>query len=297
MPFSDRFTLRWTAVLDPAIRHADLDPHRVDLSKTSDSIPVKILEDIRTSRLILCDVTTENGVRNANVMYELGIAQAVRRPEEVLVVRSDNDSLPFDIAPILAESYHPDSGVDAPARAREQITESLRRALAQVDLTRHLAVQSIVDTIDVSSFEFLLMVGLSPITDLSAPTPLGHLAENPRVMDGFSRLLQQGVLQCSLPNTVGALETPGLTNIDLAGKISYKFTPLGRAVAKAFVERTFGDSSFEDILRVLHKGGHFYSVDNDPATRKLIDLVGQGRSLEDAQQMVISERERDVGGD
>jgi len=84
MSFDERFRPRWEDVVAPGIRAveingAPLEPFRVDARHVSDSILTEILESIAGARLIFGDITTIGvldsvPVRNANVMYELGIA-------------------------------------------------------------------------------------------------------------------------------------------------------------------------------------------------------------------------------
>jgi hypothetical protein len=108
MSFDEKFRARWDKVICPAVSRIErrgnrLEAFRVDARKISDSILTEILSGISTARLVLADVSTikkvENKpIRNGNVMYEVGIAHAARLPEEVLLFRSDNDPLLFDMA-------------------------------------------------------------------------------------------------------------------------------------------------------------------------------------------------------
>ncbi len=118
MSFDPSFDARWPHVLAPAVRAVlvndrPLDPHRVDLRRVSDSILTEILDGIARCRVFLADLTSFgeiNGraVRNANVMYEVGLAHAVRQPEEVLLFRSDDLDLLFDITNVRVHRYDPD---------------------------------------------------------------------------------------------------------------------------------------------------------------------------------------------
>lgn len=105
MSFSGAFKSRWENVIEPAIGRVALSDkklktHRVDTKNVSDSILTEILMGIARSRLVIADITTigmvdERPVRKGNVLYEVGLAQAVRLPEEVLLFRSDNDPPSF----------------------------------------------------------------------------------------------------------------------------------------------------------------------------------------------------------
>lgn len=112
MSFDSRYQERFDSVIAPAIRSLTvnctvLQPHRVDLSKSGDSILSEINDGIAHSRLVLADVSsigkdsvTGHSYRNANVMYEVGLAIACRQPHEVLLVRDDNDRFLFDVSTI-----------------------------------------------------------------------------------------------------------------------------------------------------------------------------------------------------
>lgn len=126
MPFGPDFDTRFTTVYEPAISHVQLEiaqrapadrvqplkAHRVDNSKSGDSILTEIMDGIAHSYLVLADLsevgrwvdrfqevrTTPNG----NVMYEVGLALASRQPSEVILVRDrkDKGKLLFDISTI-----------------------------------------------------------------------------------------------------------------------------------------------------------------------------------------------------
>jgi hypothetical protein len=91
MSFDQRFEDRWTRVIGPAIRNirvndVPLEPHRVDIRQISDSILTEILAGITNHRAIFADVTSLGSIdgrplRNGNVMYEVGLAHALRLPE------------------------------------------------------------------------------------------------------------------------------------------------------------------------------------------------------------------------
>lgn len=252
MSFADRFSLRWEHVIDPGIRAAGLEPYRVDLSKVADSIPLKILREIGTCRLVFADVTSDNGVRNANVMYELGIAQSIRRPEEVIVFRSDSDALPFDISPIFADTYKPDSGPGSTGIALEHVKQAILRALQSVDLTRHLVVQKIVDSLDVATFEVLASYLPPPFQSVPTQLTLGKAIDNPRLLAGFSRLTALGVLRTSLPDFLELYERPE-TKV-FAAEMAFELSPLGRAVAEEFTRRFYGGrsplESYREFVRI-----------------------------------------------
>ena len=140
MSFDDRFNTRWSEVIDPGIRSVQvngkpLEPVRVDARQISESILTEILSGITNCRLFLADVTTlahveGRPVRNANVMYEVGIAHSVRLPEEVLLFRSDNDVLLFDVANVRVNPYSPE---EKPEETKSLISDSIIGALRELE--------------------------------------------------------------------------------------------------------------------------------------------------------------------
>jgi len=272
MPFSEKFGLRWEHVIAPAIKSAGLEPHRIDLSITADSIPVKILQEIGSCRLIFADVTSEDGTRNANVMYELGIAQAIRRPEEVLVFRSDDDKLPFDIAPIFAHMYHPDRGPNATNVAVDLIKSTVLSALESVDLTKHLIVKRIVDSLDVQSIEVLGTSLLPPFYPQVSKIPLGKAISDPRLLSGFSRLVAVGVLQTTVPDVLSILSVSDKEPI--ASGINFTLTHLGVAVAKEFTERYYnGRSPRETYIELVRIRASKLAQNNKITREQQVKLI------------------------
>jgi len=112
MSFASQYESRFTNVIAPAIQSLTVDerrlePYRVDVSKSGDSILTDISDGIAHSRLVLADISsigkdsiTGQPYRNANVMYEVGIALACRNPSDVLLVRDDHDKFLFDVSTI-----------------------------------------------------------------------------------------------------------------------------------------------------------------------------------------------------
>src|SRR5207249_9896684 len=90
------------------------------------------------------------------VMYEVGLAHAVRQPPEVLLFRSDDERLLFDVANVRVNRYDPDS---QPEQARELVSGAIREALQEIDLQRSLTVKRLANGIDAGGVEFLVGAG------------------------------------------------------------------------------------------------------------------------------------------
>ena len=112
MSFQARYDERFRCIFEPAIESVrvngvQLRANRVDESKSGDSIITEIIRGISHSRIVLADIsalqasTPEMDVyRSGNVMYELGIAHAVKSPAKVVIIRDDNQKLLFDVSSI-----------------------------------------------------------------------------------------------------------------------------------------------------------------------------------------------------
>ena len=202
MSFDARFEPRWNNVIAPAIGKVlingkRLEPVRVDARKVSDSILTEILSGISDCRLIFADITTighlnETPIRNGNVMYEVGLAQAVRLPEEVLLYRSDNDRLLFDTANIRVNTYSPD---DAPEKARTQLADALIAALREIDLRKHLAVKKASEALDYPSWWLLAQSQSKDGVVHPTMRNMGEALGNASRAAAIARLLEIGALR------------------------------------------------------------------------------------------------------
>jgi hypothetical protein len=204
MSFEAVFTPRWINVIQPGIREAGLEPYRVDLPRASASIPADIITGICRARLIFADITATGGQRNGNVMYEVGLAHALRQPDEVLLFRSDRDQLLFDVAPIRVNHYAPDTDG---AASRASVTDAAQTALREVDTLKALAVGQVTAGLDATALAVLFEICAGRG---AYEHPAMSLASGP-TLTALLRLLELGVVQASWPalspEEVGAAKT------------------------------------------------------------------------------------------
>jgi len=242
MSFDSRFDHRYSSVIEPALRRIEvngqsLEPYRVNTRTISDSILTEILSGISSSRLVFADVSTiekvgDRAIRNGNVMYEVGIAHAVRQPEEVLLFRSDDDQILFDVANVRLNSYAPD---DAPDDARERITNTVINTLEELDLKKNLAIHQAADTLDNPSWMLL--------TEAQAGRSISHpetrtirqvLGTGSRVAS-IQRLLDIGAIKASYlavtPETYEKLKTT------TGNLLSYECTTFGSVLFNEGIRR------------------------------------------------------------
>jgi hypothetical protein len=152
MPFSTQFKSRWKEIFEPAIVSFSLNPYRTKEILVSNSITIDILDGISRARFLLFDISDEKGKPNPNVMYELGIAHAVRFPEEVIVLRDDiSQSNTSDISHIRWNTFSPEET----EKSITKIKELIKNAEKEIDLTKDRLVTKVVNLLDIDMLSFL----------------------------------------------------------------------------------------------------------------------------------------------
>lgn len=243
MSFDKRFNGRWDSVIIPSVQRitvdvSSLEPYRVDASKVSDSILTEILTGISNCRLFFADITTigqveKHPIRNGNVMYELGLAQAVRLPEEVILFRSDRDPLLFDVASIRVHRYEPENDPEA---ATEQVYHVLKTCLDEIDLQKSLAVRRAADSLDFNSWLVLnKTIVEKQMKHPWTPNKGDKLSKTDRIT-AIYRLLDLGILGTEYTSLTLNLRT---LRTQPSGKeiIEYQITSFGKAVCKHVLDR------------------------------------------------------------
>lgn len=235
MSFDPRLDARWQNVIAPAIRNVQrsgkrLEPLRVDARKISGSVLTEILSGISRARAVFADITAldelnKRHIRNANVMYEVGLAHACRLAEEVLLFRSDDGELLFDVANVRVNRYAPDK---RPEEARTQLTETIVAVLKELDLRRHLAVRQAVDSLDV--------VGWVQLSHIAKGK--GNHPRNLHQAAALARLLELGAVRATYalmtPETLAKLGDEAAPQ----RVVRYEPTEFGQAVLREVTARS-----------------------------------------------------------
>jgi len=186
------------------------------------------------ARLILADISSVSGRwPNGNVLYELGIAHACRVPETVIVVRSSNRDLPFDLKHIRVKSFDRSD----PKIARRIVTTYLKDALKDIDSLRDLLVDRAWSKMDHAC---RLVVGLQwvehckhepgfVLAPFSPPAGDGRYGpySNVETRSAFVRLQQVGVIE--------PVEQRFSLSEESRTQLEYQFTFLGKTIAEKFV--------------------------------------------------------------
>ena len=145
MSFAPSEQFRWQRIIQPAIAGAGLRPYRVDTEVIGGSILDDILNGIMIAKILVFDVSVDNrGVRNGNVMYELGIAHTIRYPEEILILRSDTEPLLFNVSNIRVNNYDRDKE----EKSSEILARMLMHLKENIDSTKSLILNKIISMLD-----------------------------------------------------------------------------------------------------------------------------------------------------
>jgi hypothetical protein len=124
MPFADPLGGYYATVYQPAIEKAKLKPMRADAEIFgTGKIIDQIWAGIHSARVLVAELTG----RNPNVLYELGLAHALRKP--VVLVSSNEDDVPFDVRHVRVIYYDvrdPFWGTKLIEKVAENILSALR---------------------------------------------------------------------------------------------------------------------------------------------------------------------------
>lgn len=202
MSFAGKFAERYAQVLRPAVEATryqgnSLAAVRVDENKTGDSIVTDIVRGIAEARVVLVDLSdlspdSAEPIRNGNVMYELGLAHAVKSPGKVIVIRDDSRKLLFDVSSI------PHYTIDFAEveGAKSSISSLLADRLKEVQLLEDIKLRTFVSAI--TDGEAIVLLTLYASKD-GAPVDLARCINGKRIIplqtaDAIRRLSDLGML-------------------------------------------------------------------------------------------------------
>lgn len=154
MWFEDNNVLkRYDGIIKKAIEQTPLKPRFLKNVITGDSIPIDIMTGIIECKLVLFDISPiEKTIRNSNVMYELGLAHSWRNKEEVIIIRDDNDKLPFDIQSMGVIKYDPNST----SQAIDEIKNTILFRLQEIDKFQNSMVRKSRERLSIEAYNILV---------------------------------------------------------------------------------------------------------------------------------------------
>jgi hypothetical protein len=244
MSFAPEFDARWQQVILPCIQDdLKLKANRVDYNTSGESVVHDILDGIAHARLIVADITSyrmmdDNGhfwpQRNANVMWELGLVHVMRMPDEVLVVRSDNDPSIFDLTQFRAFQYDPTQIV----ASRQLLAALAQDRLRSVDQIASDYVKRCADSLDDHT---VMVLGIACnngwVMQPEGKTIAQALGAMP-TRSAISRLLEMGALSTEyIKVTAEFLARTDLDKATTEQLSRHCVTPLGLALMRHVATR------------------------------------------------------------
>jgi hypothetical protein len=241
MPFHDSFDKKFINVIGPSAEYAGFDKaERVKEDWEANVITDRIFDGIANSKLLLFDLTDDpkspcqfSKQVNGNVLYELGIATAIREPEDLVLIRERSSvKVPFDISGININKYKGELTID-------WLSNKLIKALKDQAWYTSKRVEAAAKSIDEIALHIMSTIGCRPqgmnhfnISGLPAEVKISIL-----------RLVDLGILWFA-------------SGIDMHGiEHAYHWTPFGCEVMKhlgikLLTEKEFKSSAgYKDFLK------------------------------------------------
>lgn len=231
MPFHDSFDYKFKEIMDPSAKKVGFDKAaRVKEDWEANVITDRIFDGIANSKMLLFDLTDDpkspcqfSKQLNGNVLYELGIANAIREPEDIVLIReSSSVKIPFDIRGLNINIYEGELGIG-------WLSEKLKKALEDQKWYTSKRVDAAAKSIDDIALELMHKIG-------SRPQGYNHFSvggKPPEVKMSVLRLMDLGILWFASVVEGSYREH------------AYRWTPFGREVIKHLGIKLFTEDEFK----------------------------------------------------
>ncbi|MEW6617636.1 MAG: hypothetical protein AB1333_04450 [Patescibacteria group bacterium] len=215
MPFHNDFDSKFKKIETVAIKLGFNKATRTKEGWMANDIVHEILDGIGNSRTLLFDLSNDpkTSFVNGNVLYELGIADAIREPEDIFIIKEKSGTqVPFDASHIRYNEYEGEFSED-------WLEKKLGTIIENQKWYKSRRVETAAKSIDGRGFELIL--------SLYPKKPVGEdhfndqaIGNEPKNKLAILRLIDLGILWF-------ATEKKG-QNYGWA----YHWTPFGREVIK-----------------------------------------------------------------
>lgn len=163
MPFDVSLDKKFEAIREAAISVNFNDAKRVKENIEANVITDKIFDGIANSKMLLFDLSDDpkspcqySKQSNGNVLYELGIANAYRDPEDIIIIRETSTSnVQFDITSIKRNDYDAELSIN-------WLSDILKKALDKQDWSKSKRVKATAKSIDGDALYLMYKYGRNP---------------------------------------------------------------------------------------------------------------------------------------
>ncbi len=235
MPFHDSLDNKFNNIIRKAAKKTGFkDAVRVKENKISDVITTKIFDGIANSKMLLFDLSDDpkfpcdiSKQVNGNVLYELGIANSFREPQDIILIRDKkSNKLPFDISSMTYIEYS-----DEDTELLNKLTNTLVEILKQQDRSKSKLIKSIIQSLNELAIELMYRFGRNP--------------------DGW-RHFSSVKMPIEFKDTVARLVDLGILKFDCKCKGEYRehayhWTSLGYEIMKALNIKRLSMQEYESM--------------------------------------------------
>lgn len=162
MPFDNSLDAKFNDVIIPAAKLVGLEATRVKEDKIADVITTKIFNGIANAKLLLFDLSDDpkcpgeqSKQVNGNVLYELGIANSFREPQDIILIREkSHNRLPFDVSGMRYVEYD--------SLTVDELAKLMKDVLTQQEWYKSKQVKAVAEAIDEISVLLMFDLGRRP---------------------------------------------------------------------------------------------------------------------------------------
>ena len=216
MPFDDFVDTKFEIINKAAKQIGFEGAFRVGIETEANSINDRIFDGIANSKMILFDLSDDSRTNeiNPNVTYELGIANVMREPFDIVLIRKQSDktaTLPFDIQGLHTNFFEKNL-------SEEFIQEKVSSAMKDQEWHRSKRVKVAAESLDDNGLALMDRIGWWP-TGYNHFNSKGYPAE---MRMSLLRLIDLGIVRFACESYK-----------DHRGfEYAYHWTPFGYAVMK-----------------------------------------------------------------
>lgn len=187
--FDDTLNARFSTIDSTAKELGFEKAFRVGLDKEANSIHDIIFDAIANSKMLIFDISDDSrkGHINQNVVYELGIAHAIREPSDIIIIRKKTNEkceLPFDIQGVNVNFFDNDLTAD-------YLKIIIKTAMENQEWHKSKRVHVAAESLDENGLMLMSNIG-------KRPNGLNHFNSDGlsiRQKDSLLRLIDLGIIK------------------------------------------------------------------------------------------------------